>query len=150
MIPVAYERTAALRRASAGADGVDPRLKPAAQEFEASLMQELLKPMEKDPLFSGSSDGGGSMFGGAGGNTWSNLGTQSLAKAMAQAGGFGIASKIMSQVAAEANQAQNAKPAGEAGQTDAGGSTSGSGTRALDEREGRADLKGWSSPRRVL
>ncbi len=35
------------------ASGLDPRLKPAAHEFEACLMKEFLEPLQKDPLFAG-------------------------------------------------------------------------------------------------
>jgi Rod binding domain-containing protein len=128
---------------------VDPRLKPAAQEFEASLMQELLKPMEKDPLFASSGGNGGSMLGEAGGSTWSSLGAQSLAKAMAEAGGFGIANKIMAELAAEAKQAHGAKPA-EAGATESERKLkSGSASEPLEEREEDADLKSWATVRRL-
>lgn len=155
MVPIAYGRTAGLHGASAGQGGVDPRLKPAAEEFEASLMQELLKPMEKDPLFANSSGGDGSMLGEAGGSAWTNLGTQSLAKAMAQAGGFGIASKIMAEVAAEAKQAHGAEPAVE-GDTSKPGKAdeakklnSRSAGEPLERPEGDTDLRNWATVRRL-
>lgn len=85
--------------AKAGTDGgtgavraVDPRLKPAAHEFEASLMKELLEPMEHDPLFQkdgNSADGSG--------NALTGFGTEALAKAISDRGGFGIATKILAQ-----------------------------------------------------
>lgn len=154
MVPIAYGRTADLHESSAGQGGVDPRLKPAAEEFEASLMQELLKPMEKDPLFA-SSSGDGSMLGEAGGSTWTDLGTQSLAKAMAQAGGFGIASKIMAEVAAEAKQAHGAKPAAEGGTSKPGTAdevkklNSGSAGEPLERLEGDMNLRNWATVRRL-
>jgi Rod binding domain-containing protein len=110
VIPVAYGRTAALAGVKQETGGVDPRLAPAAHEFEASLMQELLKPMEKDPLFSGGEgDGGGLMSGDAGAGTWSSLGAQSLARAISDAGGLGIATKMISEVEAEAKATQAGK-----------------------------------------
>lgn len=72
--------------------GLDPRLKPAAHEFEASLMKELLEPMEHDPLFekdNDSADGSG--------NALMSFGTEALAKAISDRGGFGIAAKILAQ-----------------------------------------------------
>ena len=123
---------------------VDPRLKPAAQEFEASLMQELLKPMEKDPLFS-DRGGDGLMAGEAGMSAWGSLGTQSLAKALARDGGFGIAKKIMTEVAAETRQAQGAKAGNAAGETS--GLESGTGEAGL--RTGGDHPDAWSAVRRL-
>lgn len=158
MVPVAYGRTAALDGVAQERGGVDPRLAPAAHEFEASLMQELLKPMEHDPLFS-SGGGGGLMSGDAGVGTWSSLGAQSLAKAISDAGGLGIATKMISEVEAEAKATQTRKAEG-AG-TLAGisaGSLSGSGAdrRRLGGdgcesrlRGGDRDLSSWSTARRL-
>ncbi len=36
----------------------DPRLKPAAHEFEACLMKEFLEPLQRDALFEDGKDGG--------------------------------------------------------------------------------------------
>lgn len=77
-----------------------PRLRQAAVEFEANFLQELLKPMTHDPLFSGSNsldgddgDDGGSM------GTVDSMGTEALATALAGAGGLGIAKQILSEMA---------------------------------------------------
>lgn len=79
--------------ASRSRTGADPRLKPAAQEFEACLMKELLEPLERDTLFAdrpeGTDDGTG--------NALMSFGAESLAKAMAERGGFGIARMIVQQ-----------------------------------------------------
>lgn len=116
MVPIAYERTTALSGAAKATSGVDPRLKSAAQDFEASMLQELLKPMERDPLFSNSNQSGSGLGGGdAGMGTWSSLGAQSLAKAIVQAGGLGIATTVIRQVEAEAKQVQDVRPAEGAG-----------------------------------
>lgn len=85
---------------------LDPRLKPAAQEFEASLMKELLEPLEHDALFENGTDGespDGS------GNALMSFGTEALAKAIADRGGFGIANKIL------AHFGQRAKAAAKSG-----------------------------------
>jgi len=79
----------------------NPRLASAAHEFEASLMQEFLKPLERDALFS-ADDGGAGMGvaatadedGGSEGALMS-FGTQAMAKAISERGGFGIATKIL-------------------------------------------------------
>ncbi len=38
---------------------LDPRLKPAAHEFEACMMKELLEPLQKDALAGEDTTGGG-------------------------------------------------------------------------------------------
>ena len=66
--------------------GLDPRLAPAAHEFEASLMKEFLKPLEKDPLFGNGTGQAGTLM---------SFGTEALAQAISERGGFGIADKII-------------------------------------------------------
>ena len=90
-------------RSASAAAMASPRLRKAAQEFEANFLQELLKPLKEDPLFAGSdglggSDGAdGTMSGSLG--TVDSLGTESLADALAAAGGLGIAQHILAQMA---------------------------------------------------
>lgn len=68
-----------------------PKLIKSAHEFEASLMSELLKPLQHDSLFSedGSDDSSGS------GSALADFASESLGKAMSEAGGFGIADQIL-------------------------------------------------------
>lgn len=76
----------------------DPRLKSAAHEFEASLMQEFLKPLQRDPLFApqdGSLDMDGSGDAGGSSSALMSFGSEALAKALSERGGFGIATKIL-------------------------------------------------------
>ncbi len=77
--------------------GADPRLKPAAHEFEACLMKEFLEPLQKDALFE--DDGNGA---GADGSESSlmSFGSEALARAISERGGFGIATKILEHFAA--------------------------------------------------
>lgn len=73
---------------------IDPRLKPAAHEFEASLMQEFLKPLQHDELFSSGSDGSSSEDSGSD-SALMSFGSQAMAKAISERGGFGIATQIL-------------------------------------------------------
>lgn len=88
---------------------LDPRLKSAAHEFEASLMKEFLKPMLKDPLFSGGTNGQGADGSNA---TLMSFGAEALAKAISERGGFGIANTIIAHFEKQAKS------------TDAGGANS--------------------------
>lgn len=72
----------------------NPRLKSAAHEFEASLMQEFLKPLQHDSLFSDDKSGDSDGDEGSNGSLMS-LGSQAMAKAISERGGFGIATKIL-------------------------------------------------------
>lgn len=87
---------------------ISPKLKTAAHEFEASLMQELLKPLQQDPLFapnssSGAGDDGGDDQGSSG--ALMSFGTEALAQAISEHGGFGIATKILDHFRTEAKPA---------------------------------------------
>jgi Rod binding domain-containing protein len=72
----------------------DPRLERSAHEFEASLMAELLKPMQQSSGLTGedSGDGGGS------GGALAGFASESLARAISERGGFGIADRILHQL----------------------------------------------------
>jgi peptidoglycan hydrolase FlgJ len=84
----------------AGQDLPDPRLKPAAHEFEACLMKEFLEPLQHDALFSDSKDGDGGDGGDEGsGSALMSFGSEALAKAISERGGFGIAAKIIDHFA---------------------------------------------------
>jgi Rod binding domain-containing protein len=73
----------------------DPKLARSAHEFEASLMSELLKPMQEgDGLTGEDSDGGGAGSGGA----LAGFASESLARAISEKGGFGIADRILHQL----------------------------------------------------
>jgi flagellar protein FlgJ len=72
-----------------------PKLKSAAHEFEASLMQEFLKPLQEDPLFDSGEGGGMDGAGGGSSGALMSFGSEALAKAISERGGFGIATKIL-------------------------------------------------------
>jgi Rod binding domain-containing protein len=94
MIPVAAAGMTA-RTGTGGAAQLDPRLKPAAHEFEACLMKEFLAPLERDSLFADKKDGAGSE---GSDNALMGFGAEALARAISERGGFGIATKIITQL----------------------------------------------------
>jgi Rod binding domain-containing protein len=72
----------------------NPRLERSAHEFEASLMTELLKPLqESDGLTGEDSDSGAGSEG-----ALSGFASESLARAISERGGFGIADRILHQL----------------------------------------------------
>jgi flagellar protein FlgJ len=73
----------------------DAKLARSAHEFEASLMAELLKPLQESEGLTGEdSDGGGAGSGGA----LAGFASESLARAISERGGFGIADRILHQL----------------------------------------------------
>ena len=89
---------------SGAAHAKDPRLERCAHQFEASLMAELLKPLQEgDGLTGEDSDSGGSGSGGA----LSGFASESLAGGISERGGFGIADTILHQL--ESSHAQGAR-----------------------------------------
>ena len=73
----------------------NPKLERTAHEFEASLMTELLRPLQEgDGLTGGDRDGGGAGSEGA----LSSFASESLARAISERGGFGIADRILHQL----------------------------------------------------
>jgi peptidoglycan hydrolase FlgJ len=73
------------------------QLVDAAQQFEALMAQELLKPMTstENKWDTGEEEGDKSM------DTMSSYGTEAVAKAIAKGGGLGIAKKVVEQVTAD-------------------------------------------------
>ncbi len=76
------------------------KLVDAAQQFEASMLQELLKPMQPGQ----SSWGGDEKSDDSASDTISSFGTEAIAKAISKGGGFGIAKQIVSKVTLEHQQ----------------------------------------------
>jgi peptidoglycan hydrolase FlgJ len=77
------------------------KLSDAAQQFEAMLLQEMLKPMR-------SSDGGwsGDERTDSASDTISSFGTEAVAKAISKGGGLGIARQVVAKVSAERQAVQ--------------------------------------------
>jgi peptidoglycan hydrolase FlgJ len=73
------------------------KLVDAAQQFEATMLQELLKPMQhRQDSWGGEAKGDDSAS-----DTISSFGTEAIAKAISKGGGFGIAKQIVSKVTLE-------------------------------------------------
>ena len=73
------------------------KLVDAAQQFEATMLQELLKPLQHGQ----SSWGGDESSDDTASDTISSFGTEAIAKAISKGGGFGIAKQIVSKVTLE-------------------------------------------------
>ena len=80
------------------------KLVDAAQQFEATMLQELLKPMQHGQ----SNWGGEAKSDDSASDTISSFGTEAIAKAISKGGGFGIAKQIVSKVTLE-HQRNSAK-----------------------------------------
>jgi flagellar protein FlgJ len=73
------------------------KLVDAAQQFEATMLQELLKPMQHGQ----SSWGDEEKSEESASDTISGFGTEAIAKAISKSGGFGIARRVVEQVTQE-------------------------------------------------
>jgi flagellar protein FlgJ len=81
------------------------KLVDAAQQFEATMLQELLKPMQHgQDSWGGEEKGNDSAT-----DTMSSFGTESIAKAISKGGGFGIAKQIVSKVSLQHQKASERK-----------------------------------------
>ena len=74
------------------------KLTDAAQQFEAMMLQEMLKPMRGGQDSWGGDD---KRDGDSASDTIKNFGTEAFAKAISKGGGFGIAKQVISQVKLE-------------------------------------------------
>jgi flagellar protein FlgJ len=83
--------------------GVQPRSKltDAAQQFEAMLLQEMLKPMRSE---NGGWTGEDNKDGAS--DTITSFGTEAVAKAISKSGGLGIAKQVIRQGSAEREKVQ--------------------------------------------
>jgi flagellar protein FlgJ len=84
------------------------KLVDAAQQFEAAMLQELLKPMQHSQgSWESDEKTDDTTF-----DTMSSFGTETMAKAISKGGGFGIARKVISQVTLEHQQKSEKKTSG--------------------------------------
>ncbi|HVJ07577.1 MAG TPA: hypothetical protein VM554_04285 [Acidisarcina sp.] len=72
------------------------RLASAAHQFEASMMSELMKPLQEDSLFAEKAQDAGAD--GGSGNALTGFASESLACALSQHGGLGIARQILDRL----------------------------------------------------
>jgi peptidoglycan hydrolase FlgJ len=84
----------AINAAQVGTENANPKLRAAAHEFEASMMKEFLKPLEHDALFSEEKGTESDDEEGSAGAIMS-FGSQAMATAISERGGFGIATLIL-------------------------------------------------------
>jgi Rod binding domain-containing protein len=84
----------------ANASTPQPRLVRAAHEFEAQMMQELMKPLTHGSALTGDDDNSDSGSGGALGE----FASEALGKALSERGGFGIASSIVKELSHAGNR----------------------------------------------
>jgi flagellar protein FlgJ len=73
------------------------KLVDSAQQFEATMLQELLKPMQHGQ----SSWGDEEKSEDSASDTISSFGTEAIAKAISKGGGFGIARRVVEQITQE-------------------------------------------------
>jgi peptidoglycan hydrolase FlgJ len=84
------------------------KLTDAAQQFEAMMLQEMLKPMRGQQ----DSWGGEEKDGDSASDTISSFGTEAFAKAISRGGGFGLAKQVISQVNREHQRNSEKKTSG--------------------------------------
>lgn len=80
-----------------------PRLVRAAHEFEAQMMSELMKPMLQHTSITGDGDADSDSGAGSGGPL-NDFASEVLGQALSEAGGFGIANKIIRQLTPPGHQ----------------------------------------------
>jgi peptidoglycan hydrolase FlgJ len=73
------------------------KLVDAAQQFEATMLQELLKPMQHGQANWGDEEQSDD----SAADTISSFGTEAIAKAISKGGGFGIAKQVIAKVSLE-------------------------------------------------
>jgi flagellar protein FlgJ len=115
-----------LDMAAGAASREHTRLVDAAQQFEAMLMQEMLKPLQssKNKWDSGDEEVDTSM------DTLSSYGTEAVAKAISKGGGLGIAKRVVAQVGLEREHRTGIRAEAEVG---TGSSTKVTGTKVFGE-----------------
>ena len=107
--PVAVPAAGALSEAAKTA-----KLTEAAQSFEGMMLGEMLKGLQFGgvPGSGDAEDAQESGEGGGAGETIRGMGTEALAKALAQHGGMGIAKKIVGDVKAESDAVKRRQQGG--------------------------------------
>jgi Rod binding domain-containing protein len=79
-----------------------PRLVKAAHEFEAQMMQELMKPMTQKSSLTGDDEGADSDSGSGG--ALGEFASEALGRSLSEHGGFGIANQIIKELSHSGTQ----------------------------------------------
>lgn len=87
-----------------------PRLVKAAHEFEAQMMQELMKPMTQKSSLTGDDSDSDSDSGSGG--ALGEYASEALARSLSENGGFGIAKQIIKELSHSGNQTTTAQVTG--------------------------------------
>jgi Rod binding domain-containing protein len=86
-----------------------PRLVRAAHEFEAQMMKELMQPLNRGSVLSGTGDGSDDGDGDSGSTgALGEFASEALGRALSEGGGFGIASSIVRQLTNPGHQGKTA------------------------------------------
>ena len=97
--------------AEQGGTAPSPKLVRSAEQFEAMMMQELLKPMTEGDALDGSDDGSDS--GAGSGGALSGFASEALGQALSAGGGLGIAHEIIRSLSHSGNQHPSGKVTGD-------------------------------------
>jgi len=83
-------------------DTPQPRLVRAAHEFEAQMMQELMKPLTRGSSLTGEDEDSGDSSGSSG--ALGEFATEALGRALSERGGFGIAKSVLKDLSHSGNK----------------------------------------------
>ena len=95
-------QTATQTTGPTGAATPPPRLVRAAHEFEAQMMKELMKPLNRGSSLTGADADADDDSGSTG--ALGEFASETLGRALSEQGGFGIASDIVKQLSPAAHQ----------------------------------------------
>jgi peptidoglycan hydrolase FlgJ len=84
-----------------GGSTVSPRLLHAAQEFEAQMMKELMKPMTSEGSLPGDETDSGAS------GAMGEFASEALAQAISRQGGFGVAKCIVQRISQSGTASTN-------------------------------------------
>lgn len=93
--------------AGAADQAPSPKLVKAAQQFEAMMMKELLKPMTATDELSSEDGDSGDDAGSA--NALQEFASEALGEALSRSGGFGIADQIVRELSRSGNRSGSGK-----------------------------------------
>lgn len=92
----------AIEAATASTNTPQPRLVKAAHEFEAQMMQELMKPLTRGSALTGEDGDSGNDSGSSG--ALGEFASEALGRALSEHGGFGIADSVLKDLSHSGNK----------------------------------------------